>query len=253
MQDFLLTRRLEFNMAKHHAITKTVSSPSGDEEIITDILSDALVPIPSGAKVIKINAPRAPDNVALKYDEGGVGLRVEKFKVTGTAPVYTKTTRTSSDIRSSLEWKEAHLDNLIKDTKKKIEDLGEDKIKSLSLRKSEGETLTSDQQDDIDDFINDMNTIKDTDFHDAAASEGYSRFKTNLTIGTGSRTVTLKKFPTGWVANDKITIVDRGKDAKEFEVTLTAVNATNKTITFEDPGHATDFKRLTSFAFKATV
>jgi len=236
-------------MAKHHAVIQTI----GSEEVIIDIKSSALGPIPAGTKLINDGGKRSPDLSDLHYDEGDVGFKVPKYKVTGAGPVYVKTARDTSDIRGRLDWKKAHLAKLGKSTSKKIADLGENKVNSLSLRKSEGETLDSDQQEDIDDFITDMIDIKDVDFHDAAAAEGYARFKSKLITGSGSRTVTLKRFPSGWVATDVITIIDQGKNVKEYQVTLTAVDSGAKTITFEDPSHTTTFKRNTSFAFKAAV
>ncbi len=237
-------------MAKFHAVTQMI----GSEEVIIDILSSVVAKaIPSGTKLINTIRQRHPDVSDLFYDEGSVGLEVPKYKITGGSPPFTKTLRSTSDIKLTLGWKKAHLNKIKNDADTKIANLGEKKVNSLSLRKNEGETLDSDQQADIDDFISDMADIKDADFHDAAAAEGYARFKSPLVTGTGSRTVTLKRFPSGWVATDVITIVDQGKDEKEYQVTLTAVDSVAKTITFADPGHDTIFKRNTSFAFKATV
>ncbi len=238
-------------MAKHHAITKIIAHVAGNEEVIVGIVSDAFVKKPTGSKLIATVRKRAPDISDLMFDEGAINFLVPKYKVTGASEPYTKQVRISADIRKTLEWKKAHLAKLILDTAKKINDLGEIKVKSLSLRKSEGETLSSNEQTDIDDFLTERNTIKNADFHDTAETENYSRYKSKLAVA-GTH-VTLKRFPTGWAVDDVITILDRGTDVKEYQVTLTAVNSGNKTIDFLDPGHATNFKRLTSFAFKATV
>lgn len=236
-------------MAKHYAVIQTL----GSEEVIIDIKSNALGLIPAGAKLIDEDGGRAPDLSDLYTDEGGVEFQVPKYKVTGDGPVFVKEARLTDDIRARLDWKKAHLEMLIDSVGKEISDLGETGVMSLSLRKSEGESLDSDQQEDIDDFIVDMIAIEDSNFHDVAAAEGYSRFKSPLVTGSGSRTVTLKRFPSGWVADDNIVIIDNGKDVKEYTVVLTAADAGAKTITFEDPGHATIFKRNTSYAFKVTL
>ena len=128
--------------------------------------------------------------------------------------------------------------------------MGEAYVFRLIAKENRTPPLSSKEIETINDFLTDADNKADTQFHDVAATNGYSRFASKLTTGTGSRTIDLKRFPTDWAASDTIRIVDYGKNPKDVTVTLTAVDSGQKEITFADPGHGSTFKRKTTFAYK---
>ena len=174
------------------------------------------------------------------------GINSYKYKFVES----TVTERTDNEIKSAYPWMNSHRVKLDQKVHSSISNLGESGINRLIAKENRGTTLDADQIEDINDFLTDADDKADTDFHDVAATNGYTRFGKKLATGSGSRTLELKRFPRGWVANDQIRLVDYGKDPKDFTVTLTAVDSGAKTITFADPGHATKYRRKSSFAYK---
>jgi len=232
-------------MTKHYAEFVTV----GSEEHIVRIHSSALEPISSGWKLIDDDAEKRGPPTDNLVSVGGIGRDDYKYKIMGSAPVWTRTARTASEIQAAYEWMNDHRISLTTNVKKRIKDLGEDYFQTLTMKENRGTSLSDDEKDDINAFIAASDSKKDVNFHDVAATFNYSRFNTKLAVaGTN---IKLKRMPSGWAVDDTVRIIDyQEANPKDFTVTITAINVGGKHFDCADPGHTSEFDRLTSFAYK---